>query len=177
VNKASQPGVSFGIVHDRLGEMPMSALNRNLALGRGCARVPWTVLSLLASSAAMTTNGVPAFADELADLRANQELLRARVEQLAQVSDGGARLAAGAAVTGGSFPRSFVIPGTDTSLRVGGDCATQHRLSAVRRRQRHQRAADEHARLWAAARNNASRLWRPGRSRDWRGARRSSPLA
>ena len=26
----------------------------------------------------------------------------------------------GAALVGGSFPRSFLIPGTDTSIRVGG---------------------------------------------------------
>jgi hypothetical protein len=74
--------------------------------------------------------GIPALhADELADLRLNNELLQRRInqlaqaggEQLAQVGDGGAKSAPGAAVTGGSFPRSFVIPGTDTSLRVGGE--------------------------------------------------------
>ena len=99
----------------------MSAVNRNAKLWRGRAGVRCTVLSVLASSAAMTIVGVSAFADELGDLRANQELLRARIEQLAQVSDAGAPRAAGAPVTGGSFPRSFVIPGTDTSLRVGGE--------------------------------------------------------
>ena len=60
-------------------------------------------------------------ADELSDLRANQELLQSRIEQLAQVGDAGAKPAPGAGVTGGSFPRSFLIPGTDTSLRVGGE--------------------------------------------------------
>src|SRR5580704_7209691 len=55
-------------------------------------------------------------ADELSDLRANQELLQQRLDQLSQVPPG----AVGTPVTSGSFPRSFVIPGTGTSLRVGG---------------------------------------------------------
>src|SRR5713101_6487601 len=60
--------------------------------------------------------GVPAAsADELADLRANQELLQQRLDQLAEAPP------AGPPTTGvGSFPRSFLIPGTDTSMRVGG---------------------------------------------------------
>src|SRR5437588_4143244 len=62
-----------------------------------------------------------AWADELADLRANQELLQRRIDQLAQVpppapSPGGP----GGPVLAGSFPRSFMIPGTDVSLRIGG---------------------------------------------------------
>src|SRR6266513_2691999 len=62
-------------------------------------------------------------ADELADLRANQELLQRRVDQLAQAGPaafpppGGGP---GGPVMSGSFPRSFVIPGTEVSLRVGG---------------------------------------------------------
>jgi hypothetical protein len=66
-------------------------------------------------------------ADELADLRANQELLQKRIDQLSQVPQGvspGPAAAApsgpGLPVVGGSFPRSFLIPGTDTSLRIGG---------------------------------------------------------
>ncbi len=61
--------------------------------------------------------GVPsAKADELADLRANQELLQQRLDQLAQAPPGAPPATAGV----GSFPRSFLIPGTDTSMRVGG---------------------------------------------------------
>src|SRR5207244_5504675 len=68
-------------------------------------------------------------ADELADLRANQELLRRRLDRRAQapipsptgVYPGGPPAAtAGAGLVGGSFPRSFLVPGTDTSIRVGG---------------------------------------------------------
>ena len=55
-------------------------------------------------------------ADELADLRANQELLQKRIDQLSQAPGAGA----GAPIVTGSFPRSFLIPGTDTSLRIGG---------------------------------------------------------
>jgi hypothetical protein len=76
--------------------------------------------------------GLPAAADELADLRANQELLQRRIDQLAQgqlpetkaypgrPGAMGAEAVPGQAIIGGSFPRSFLIPGTDTSIRVGG---------------------------------------------------------
>jgi hypothetical protein len=70
-------------------------------------------------------------ADELADLRANQELLQKRIDQLSQAPPAGApgpyvpgfgaeTRPLNAPVTTGSFPRSFLIPGTDTSLRIGG---------------------------------------------------------
>ena len=59
-------------------------------------------------------------ADELADLRANQELIQSRVDQLAQMQPGPPGAAPGSTVGAGSFPRSFMIPGTDTSLRLGG---------------------------------------------------------
>src|SRR6516164_6314769 len=70
-------------------------------------------------------------ADELADLRANQELLEKRIDQLSQAPPPGApgpyvpgfgpeTRPTAAPVTTGSFPRSFLIPGTDTSLRIGG---------------------------------------------------------
>jgi hypothetical protein len=74
-------------------------------------------------------------ADELADLRANQELLQQRIDQLSQAAPGSIPLPGqyvpgygpptGPAgpnqpVVSGSFPRSFLVPGTDTSLRVGG---------------------------------------------------------
>jgi hypothetical protein len=80
------------------------------------------------TAAVVLLTGLPtAKADELADLRANQELLQRRIDQLAQVAPGnpygrGApNPAATTGATGGSFPRSFLIPGTDTSIRVGGE--------------------------------------------------------
>ncbi|HEX3861957.1 MAG TPA: porin [Stellaceae bacterium] len=67
-------------------------------------------------------------ADELADLRANQELLQRRLDQLAQAPAPGNPFGVGSPpgpsnvqMMGGSFPRSFLIPGTDTSIRVGGE--------------------------------------------------------
>jgi DcaP outer membrane protein/Porin subfamily len=85
---------------------------------------PIAAISLLIGSPA-------ARADELADLRANQELLQKRLDQLSQAPPGPAPFVpgfgpetqakpGGIPVTGGSFPRSFLIPGTDTSLRIGG---------------------------------------------------------
>jgi Porin subfamily len=75
--------------------------------------------------------GLPsARADEVSDLRASNQALQDRVDQLAQAIPGpggfytqGAPPApsAGAGLVGGSFPRSFLIPGTDTSIRVGGE--------------------------------------------------------
>jgi hypothetical protein len=84
----------------------------------------------LTAAVALMTATPAARADEVADLRANQELLQRRVDQLAQsgnVGPGPAVLApttggpVGVQMTGGSFPRSFLIPGTDTSIRVGGE--------------------------------------------------------
>jgi len=84
---------------------------------------------------ALLTGLPPASADELADLKANQELLQRRIDQLAQAqlpATGGVpgagtpagipgmQAAPGTPSLGGSFPRSFLIPGTDTSIRVGG---------------------------------------------------------
>jgi hypothetical protein len=87
-------------------------------------------LGSLTATIALLTGLPTAKADELADLRANQELLQRRIDQLAQIppsriSPGiapamGAQPTPGAALIGGSFPRSFLIPGTDTSIRVGG---------------------------------------------------------
>jgi hypothetical protein len=85
------------------------------------------------TAAVALLSGLPAAkSDELADLRANQELLQRRIDQLAQApplpgtAGGGAAQPLGyqaaptAPTLGGSFPRSFLIPGTDTSIRVGG---------------------------------------------------------
>src|SRR5947208_16622793 len=97
-------------------------MTRKRNIGRAAA-----VGGLTATIALLT--GLPAAsADELADLRANQELLQRRIDQLAQaVPRGGGVPGAygtepipGQPIVGGSFPRSFLIPGTDTSIRVGG---------------------------------------------------------
>src|SRR5579862_1348127 len=65
--------------------------------------------------------GLPAAnADELSDLRANNQLLQQRLDQLAQVGPAKPQLPPGTPSIAGSFPRSFLIPGTDTSIQVGG---------------------------------------------------------
>jgi hypothetical protein len=88
-----------------------------------------TLAALGGIGAAMTLlSGAPAKADELSDLRANQELLQQRLDQLAQARQPGNPFGVGGPpgptnvqMMGGSFPRSFLIPGTDTSIRVGGE--------------------------------------------------------
>src|SRR6266446_9561076 len=90
----------------------------------------------LSAAIALLTGLPAASADELADLRANQELLQKRIDQLSQAPPPGPpgpfvpgfgpeTRPAAAPVTTGSFPRSFLIPGTDTSLRIGGIAWTQ----------------------------------------------------
>jgi hypothetical protein len=85
----------------------------------------------ITAAMALMTGLVSAKADELSDLRANQQLLQQRIDQLAQALPekkafpGLPGAMGSAAVPGrpsiaGSFPRSFLIPGTDTSIRVGG---------------------------------------------------------
>ena len=71
-------------------------------------------------SAMATISPIAASADELSDLRANNDLLQRRLDQLAQVGTAKPTVAPGTATLAGSFPRSFLIPGTDTSLLIGG---------------------------------------------------------
>jgi hypothetical protein len=104
---------------------------------RGVGAIGWLSVAI-----ALLT-GLPAVsADELADLQAkqqllqtNQEALQKRIDQLSQAPPPGApgpyvpgfgpeARPTAAPVTTGSFPRSFLIPGTDTSLRIGGLAAT-----------------------------------------------------
>ncbi|HJU19891.1 MAG TPA: porin [Stellaceae bacterium] len=70
----------------------------------------------IAAGIALLTGLPQAQADELADLRVNQQLLQQRLDQLAQA----AAVPPAASLLRGSFPRSILIPGTDTSLSIGG---------------------------------------------------------
>jgi hypothetical protein len=92
------------------------------------ARKLGTIAALGTSTAAlaMLTGLAGARAD---DLQINQQLLDTRVDQLAAVGQqpgAGAvfsvdqNAATGAAATAGSFPRSILIPGTDTSIKIYG---------------------------------------------------------
>ena len=71
-------------------------------------------------SAPLALGSFAAKADELSDLRANNELLQQRLDQLAQVGLQRPAVAPGTPSIAGSFPRSFLIPGTDTSIQIGG---------------------------------------------------------
>src|SRR5437763_7353739 len=99
------------------------AMIRKRNIGRAVA------IGGLTAAVALLAGPPAASADELADLRANQELLQRRIDQLAQNPPGpgigvpgayGTQAVPGQPLAGGSFPRSFLIPGTDTSIRVGG---------------------------------------------------------
>ncbi len=82
----------------------------------------WRIGSAVALGAFAAALAVGSFAsaraDELSDLQANVKILQKRVDQLsaAEARAGGP----GPGSLAGSFPRSFLIPGTNTSLRVGG---------------------------------------------------------
>jgi hypothetical protein len=58
-------------------------------------------------------------ADELSDLRANNTLLQQKLDQISQEQRAGAPEDR-QAPRPGNFPRSFAIPGTETSVRIGG---------------------------------------------------------
>src|SRR6516162_6120836 len=98
---------------------------------RTVATGAFAVIGGLSAALALLTGPPAARADELADLRANQELLQKRIDQLSQAPSQPApyvpgfgpethKEVSGIPAVGGSFPRSFLIPGTDTSLRIGG---------------------------------------------------------
>ncbi len=87
----------------------------------------------LTAAVALLTGLGAARADELNDVRANQRQIQQRLDQLSQPPDpssapeapGGGASSARAApdqlpVIGGSFPRSFLIPGTNTSVTISG---------------------------------------------------------
>ena len=94
-----------------------------------------TVATGLTAALALLTGLAAASADELSDLRDNQQQLQQRLDRLSagqpqavspQAPAPGSPNPDDTAKTsdspllGGSFPRSFVIPGTSTSVRVGG---------------------------------------------------------
>src|SRR5215469_13389392 len=107
------------------------SLGEWLAMTKTPGKRSFAAIGGLTATIALLTGLPAAKADELADLRANQEILQRRIDQLAQGlpptkafpgTPGalGAQPTPGAALIGGSFPRSFLIPGTDTSIRIGG---------------------------------------------------------
>jgi hypothetical protein len=63
-------------------------------------------------------------ADELSELRTNGQLLQRQLDEINRVNAASAARVGGNTATvsepGGAFPRSFLLPGTDTSVRIGG---------------------------------------------------------
>jgi hypothetical protein len=85
------------------------------------------------AAAIMLVTGIcAARADELSDLRAKEQQLQQQLDQLqgaAPTAPGGGGSGGTATphrppVVGGSFPRSFLIPGTDTSVSISGSVQT-----------------------------------------------------
>jgi hypothetical protein len=77
----------------------------------------------MAATVALLTGVSGARADELADLKANQQILQQELTKLQQEQQAAATarpVVPGAPTLAGSFPRSFLIPGTNTSIRIGG---------------------------------------------------------
>jgi hypothetical protein len=82
-------------------------------------RPAFGTLAAIGGLVALVALGAGAAADELADLRTNNELLQQRLDQIEETNKDAATIP-GAPLEKGSFPRSFLIPGTDTSIRIGG---------------------------------------------------------
>jgi hypothetical protein len=95
-----------------------------LLAGAGAASAQQLVPEAPAATAPAASTAAPAAAtDELSQLRANQQLLQQRLDQLEQIAQVGPahpELPPGTPSIAGSFPRSFLIPGTDTSIQIGG---------------------------------------------------------
>ena len=80
---------------------------RSALLGSGAA------VALLAAS-------VPASADQIDELRSQIQSLQDKMSQLERSQVGKRRVAPAAAVESGSKPRSWKLPGTNTSMQIGG---------------------------------------------------------
>jgi hypothetical protein len=94
------------------------ALAATIAIGSPAARA-----GDLSASPAATNDQPTTTQNELDQLRANQQLLQRRLDQLEQIAQVGVahpHLPPGTTSLAGSFPRSFLIPGTDTSILIGG---------------------------------------------------------
>ena len=74
----------------------------------------WSALALAAS---LTGASAVANADTLSDLKEQTETLQRKVTELENSQQ---KAAPNNAVTGGSTPGSFKLPGSDTSVKLGG---------------------------------------------------------
>ena len=86
---------------------------------RNSGRLAVAINGLTAAVVLSLAGLAAARADELTDLRADQQLLQQRLDQLNPPPTQGVAPDR-PPVIGGSFPRSFLIPGTNTSVTIGG---------------------------------------------------------
>src|SRR5215472_7710764 len=92
-------------------------------------RQTWATTATVGCATAALATVAAASGARADDLQLNQQLLNSRVDQLAAVGLAPDQFgvnqypAAGAPVTAGSFPRSILIPGTDTSIKIYGQIA------------------------------------------------------
>jgi hypothetical protein len=88
-------------------------------------------VAVVTAAIALLANAAGARADELSNLRANSKLLQQRLDEInrapvghaaadASNNGGSADAATAMGTIRGSFPRSYLIPGTNTSISVGG---------------------------------------------------------
>ncbi len=78
--------------------------------------------ALLGSGAAFALLAGPAFADEVGTLKSQIDALQNRLDQIEtqQTKASATRVAPAQAVTGGEFPGSWKLPGSDTSISFSG---------------------------------------------------------
>ncbi|MGE0737045.1 MAG: DcaP family trimeric outer membrane transporter [Alphaproteobacteria bacterium] len=78
--------------------------------------------ALLASGAAIALMAVsvPAWADEISDLRSQIETMQEKIAKMEADTATKKRIAASAAVEAGDKPRTWKLPGTRTSMGIGG---------------------------------------------------------
>jgi outer membrane DcaP-like protein len=88
----------------------MTTTNRPL----GSKHRAWSALALAVS---LTGASAIAHADTLSDLKEQTEALQRKVAELESAQQ---KAASNGAVTGGSMPGSFKLPGSDTSIKLGG---------------------------------------------------------
>ncbi len=133
-------GAAFGSARDqRVGVAAVGAVPQTLH----CVRL--AAIGGLTAAIVLLTGLSTGKADELSNLRANQQLLQQRIDQLAQPQRLGPPVPGGVAEpdihstaapyppsSGGNFPRSFLIPGTNTSVRVGGSADETFRYGTSR---------------------------------------------
>lgn len=80
----------------------------------------WKVALLGSGAAVALMAATPAFADDIGDLRSQISKMQDKIAKLEADRAQKRRVAAAAAVEAGDKPRSWKLPGTNTSMQIGG---------------------------------------------------------